>query len=102
MITDVLVDGDFDDFQVCSTPDLLGWELNKAGVLINLATNCLGCHNVPRKSLVSSSMSTNSSIDFASSQYDLYTKSENVPDIKKLWPYYQNLIDKYIPGILEW
>lgn len=31
-------------------------------------------------------------------KFDLYTKSENVPDIKKLIPYYQGLIDKYIPG----
>ncbi|XP_026474155.1 inositol oxygenase isoform X2 [Ctenocephalides felis] len=35
-------------------------------------------------------------------KYDLYTKSEEIPDIDKLWPYYQGLIDKYIPGILEW
>lgn len=36
------------------------------------------------------------------SKYDLYTKSEEIPDIDKLWPYYQGLIDKYLPGILEW
>lgn len=35
-------------------------------------------------------------------RYDLYTKSSKVPDIETLWPYYQNLIDKYIPGELEW
>ncbi|XP_063923890.1 inositol oxygenase [Zophobas morio] len=35
-------------------------------------------------------------------QYDLYTKSTEIPDIEKLWPYYEKLIDKYIPGILEW
>jgi inositol oxygenase len=35
-------------------------------------------------------------------QYDLYTKSTDVPDIEKLWPYYEKLIEKYIPGILEW
>ncbi|KAK4877891.1 hypothetical protein RN001_010397 [Aquatica leii] len=34
--------------------------------------------------------------------YDLYTKSSNVPDIENLWPYYQTLIDKYVPGVLEW
>ncbi|KAL9883171.1 myo-inositol oxygenase [Glossina fuscipes fuscipes] len=34
-------------------------------------------------------------------RYDLYTKSEKVPDIDALWPYYQNLIDKYLPGVLE-
>ncbi|XP_068623934.1 inositol oxygenase-like isoform X2 [Battus philenor] len=35
-------------------------------------------------------------------QYDLYTKSAGVPDIEALWPYYEKLIDKYIPGVLEW
>lgn len=34
--------------------------------------------------------------------YDLYTKSSLIPDIEKLWPYYEGLIDKYIPGVLEW
>lgn len=36
------------------------------------------------------------------SKYDLYTKSDAVPDIEKLWPYYEKLIDKYIPGVIEW
>ncbi|CAK1541805.1 unnamed protein product [Leptosia nina] len=35
-------------------------------------------------------------------QYDLYTKSTVIPDIEALWPYYEGLIDKYIPGTLEW
>ncbi|KPJ12988.1 Inositol oxygenase [Papilio machaon] len=35
-------------------------------------------------------------------KYDLYTKSAAVPDIEELWPYYERLIDKYIPGELEW
>ncbi|XP_045467115.1 inositol oxygenase isoform X1 [Harmonia axyridis] len=35
-------------------------------------------------------------------KYDLYTKNQEVPDIDKLWPYYEALIDKYIPGVLEW
>ncbi|XP_054279607.1 inositol oxygenase-like [Macrosteles quadrilineatus] len=35
-------------------------------------------------------------------KYDLYTKSSKVPDIENLKPYYQSLIDKYIPGLLEW
>lgn len=35
-------------------------------------------------------------------RYDLYTKSSEIPDIEALWPYYQKLIDKYIPGSLEW
>lgn len=34
--------------------------------------------------------------------FDLYTKSEHIPDIEALWPYYESLIDKYIPGVLEW
>ncbi|KRT78802.1 hypothetical protein AMK59_6552, partial [Oryctes borbonicus] len=35
-------------------------------------------------------------------QYDLYTKSEVIPNIEELWPYYEGLIEKYLPGILEW
>jgi len=35
-------------------------------------------------------------------KYDLYTKSGDLPDIEALKPYYQSLIDKYIPGELEW
>ncbi|CAG9559009.1 unnamed protein product [Danaus chrysippus] len=35
-------------------------------------------------------------------QYDLYTKSAEVPDIEALWPYYEKLIEKYLPGELEW
>lgn len=35
------------------------------------------------------------------SRYDLYSKGETVPDIEQLWPYYQSLIDKYLPGKLE-
>jgi len=31
-------------------------------------------------------------------KYDLYTKSAEVPDIESLKPYYQSLIDKYLPG----
>jgi len=34
-------------------------------------------------------------------KYDLYTKSTTVPDVEKLKPYYQSLIDKYLPGVLE-
>lgn len=39
---------------------------------------------------------------FVRSQYDLYTKSAGIPDIEALWPYYEKLIEKYIPGELEW
>ncbi|XP_050292732.1 inositol oxygenase [Anthonomus grandis grandis] len=35
-------------------------------------------------------------------RYDLYTKSTEVPDIEALWPYYESLINKYIPGVLSW
>lgn len=38
----------------------------------------------------------------AFNKYDLYTKSEEIPDIETLKPYYQSLIDKYMPGELEW
>ena len=37
-----------------------------------------------------------------SSTFDLYTKSDDVPDIQALMPYYQSLINKYIPGIVRW
>jgi len=32
--------------------------------------------------------------------FDLYTKTDQVPDLEELRPYYQSLIDKYIPGEL--
>ncbi|KAG8226922.1 hypothetical protein J437_LFUL005679 [Ladona fulva] len=35
-------------------------------------------------------------------KYDLYTKSEEHPDVESLMPYYQNLIDKFVPGVLSW
>ncbi|XP_041374918.1 inositol oxygenase-like [Gigantopelta aegis] len=35
-------------------------------------------------------------------QFDLYTKSPELPEMEKLIPYYQGLIDKYIPGTLRW
>jgi inositol oxygenase len=35
-------------------------------------------------------------------KFDLYTKADVRPDVKKLWPYYQSLIDKYCPGKLWW
>lgn len=35
-------------------------------------------------------------------KFDLYTKADNPPEIDKLWPYYQSLIDKYLPGKLDW
>lgn len=36
------------------------------------------------------------------SKFDLYTKTMEMPDVEKLKPYYQSLIDKYCPGILKW
>ncbi|KAF3854754.1 hypothetical protein F7725_022809 [Dissostichus mawsoni] len=35
------------------------------------------------------------------SKFDLYTKTTELPDVDKLKPYYQSLIDKYCPGILK-
>lgn len=35
-------------------------------------------------------------------KFDLYTKSAPIPDIEALMPYYQSLIDKYIPGKVKW
>ncbi|XP_023671856.1 inositol oxygenase [Paramormyrops kingsleyae] len=35
-------------------------------------------------------------------KFDLYTKSTDLPDVEKLKPYYQSLIDKYCPGELYW
>lgn len=39
-------------------------------------------------------------IDF--NQFDLYTKADKEPILDELWPYYQQLIDKYCPGKLQW
>ncbi|XP_055029870.2 inositol oxygenase [Misgurnus anguillicaudatus] len=35
-------------------------------------------------------------------KFDLYTKSTELPDVERLKPYYQSLIDKYCPGSLQW
>jgi len=34
-------------------------------------------------------------------KFDLYTKSPVVPDIEALKPYYQGLVDKYLPGVIS-
>jgi inositol oxygenase len=34
--------------------------------------------------------------------YDLYTKSQERPDVEGLKPYYQGLIDRYFPAELSW
>lgn len=34
--------------------------------------------------------------------YDLYSKSDGVPDVRELKPYYQALIDKYLPAQIQW
>lgn len=39
---------------------------------------------------------------YTPSEFDLYTKSDSVPNIDELMPYYQSLIDKYIPGTIRW
>ena len=36
------------------------------------------------------------------SKYDLYSKSDRIPDMKELKPYYQSLIDKYLPAQIDW
>lgn len=35
-------------------------------------------------------------------KFDLYTKADSRPNVEELWPYYQSLIDKYMPGKLSW
>lgn len=35
-------------------------------------------------------------------QYDLYSKSDATPDVAALRPYYQGLIDKYLPARIRW
>lgn len=35
-------------------------------------------------------------------KYDLYTKADSPPDMSELWPYYQSIINKYMPGKLHW
>jgi inositol oxygenase len=34
--------------------------------------------------------------------YDLYTKSHQKPDVEKLRPFYDDLINEYLPGQLRW
>merc|ERR1712013_649767 len=34
-------------------------------------------------------------------KFDLYTKSTKIPDIEALRPYYQSLVDKYLPGTIS-
>ena len=34
--------------------------------------------------------------------YDLYTKSEERVDVEALRPYYEGLIDEFLPGKLSW
>jgi len=35
-------------------------------------------------------------------KFDLYTKSDEMPDVEALKSYYQSLIDKYVPGLVKW
>ncbi|XP_015239501.1 PREDICTED: inositol oxygenase [Cyprinodon variegatus] len=35
-------------------------------------------------------------------KFDLYTKTTDLPNVDELRPYYQSLIDKYCPGVLNW
>lgn len=34
--------------------------------------------------------------------YDLYTKSDERPDVDALRPFYEELIDEFLPGVLNW
>jgi inositol oxygenase len=34
--------------------------------------------------------------------YDLYSKSESAPDVAALRPYYQGLINRYLPAKIAW
>jgi inositol oxygenase len=34
--------------------------------------------------------------------YDLYSKSDDPPKVNELKPYYQNLISKFFPDVIEW
>ena len=36
------------------------------------------------------------------SKFDLYSKADDLPKPEDLMDYYQKLIDKYIPGVLNW
>lgn len=35
-------------------------------------------------------------------KFDLYSKADEVPNAEELMPYYQGLIEKYMPGKLKW
>ena len=34
--------------------------------------------------------------------YDLYSKASGVPNVTELRPYYQNLIEKFFPKMIDW
>mmetsp|Transcript_7539 Transcript_7539/g.19430 ORF Transcript_7539/g.19430 Transcript_7539/m.19430 type:complete len:287 (-) Transcript_7539:536-1396(-) len=34
-------------------------------------------------------------------KFDLYSKSDSIPDVEALKPYYQSLVDKYMPGLIR-
>jgi inositol oxygenase len=35
-------------------------------------------------------------------KFDLFTKADTRPVVEELWPHYQRLIDKFMPGKLSW
>jgi inositol oxygenase len=35
-------------------------------------------------------------------KFDLYSKEEEIPDIEALTPFYQQLTEKYLPGVFHW
>jgi inositol oxygenase len=34
--------------------------------------------------------------------FDLYSKSPTPPDWQELRPYYEQLVNKYLPAVLDW
>ena len=52
------------------------------------------------QSLIAQYLFPQNNVNFCS-KFDLYTKSAAVPDIAALKPYYQGLIDKYLPGVVS-
>lgn len=81
--------GDYSHFEVESDERIKKW------------VNVFKC--VSFSKLFPNSVSSNRSTYYFDnfSRYDLYTKSTIAPDIEALWPYYQSLIDKYLPGNLD-
>ena len=39
---------------------------------------------------------------YFSSKFDLYSKADSIPDMNEVSAYYQELVDKYLPGKISW